>query len=150
MGIPYEIKALTAVVTVVGGAIALLFGIGNKVLNTNEYLSKDFHSVERPTGFIGSTELTVSYSEYGSRETVEQTIFSGKIDATDSDLDGKVDSLEIRKGSSTKELSRDKHYTLYKADFDAADKLLAQTKVRFQKYFPEMKMPAERVEVEKR
>ena len=121
-----------------------LFAIGvNNFVSNREYINGAYHSVTRADGYKGCTELIMYHNgDYKEDRVIQHKCIGPSKYIYDGGLDGQNDGLVDRiyiPGSAftsfTGELTREHDYVRFKKEFDDADKLLADTKKRFEKYF---------------
>jgi len=134
------------IIVIVGGILGALYlsqlGFNNFFHNT-EHVEGTYHSVTRPDGAFGHTELRRSHNGNYRNDEVYQFRFLGPSRVmTDGGIygenDGLVDRIHImgpRFGGITGVLTREENYEIFKEEFDRADRVLAETKERFKEYF---------------
>ncbi len=122
---------------VVGGLASLyLFPLGcNKLVNDNEFMSDHYCMVSKIDGAFGFTQLTKS--DIIDKDEIFQYRFFGptKVMADGGiwgEKDGLVDRIHI---ISERIIKREKDYERFREEFDNADKILLETKIRFAEYF---------------
>jgi hypothetical protein len=127
---------------IIGFSYVSMLGL-NAWAHTRNYVDGNFHTAEKPDGAFDCTEYTEYHDGDYQNDKVFQFKFFGPTRVlTDGSMygvhDGKVDNIHIINHwpfgiSGT--LKREENYDQYKAEFDAADKLLAETQKRFEKEF---------------
>jgi hypothetical protein len=123
-------KSIIRIVFGVALGIGYCYGINscvNKFLNDREVIGENYYSISRGDGFFGYTQLIRGnlYEEVHKSGLLESETI------TDNGKDGIVDEITIYNIGLIREVTREKSYEQYKKEFDEADKILADTKKRF-------------------
>ena len=137
-----KIKIIITVVGILGAFYLSQLGFNNLFYN-REHVDGTYHSVTRPDSAFGHTELSRYHNGNYRNDEVYQFRFLGPSRVmTDGGMygenDGLVDRIHImgsRFGGVTGVLTREENYDIFKDEFDRADRVLAETKERFAKYF---------------
>lgn len=131
----------------VGGVLGIFLApqiLLNELVYNAEYVSENYHSISKPDGlFMNHTDFRKFQSgNYMSDEVYQSRFLTPSRVITDGGMwgeyDGLVDRIYIRGpriGGVTGVLTRKTNYEKHKDEFDNADKILIETKKRFEKYF---------------
>ena len=125
-------------------AIPLLYagGLGlSNFLNNKEYIDGEAYRISRAEGLFGRITYRVTRDKT-IKEVLKDNYFSGDgvVRIVDGGLSGKFDGLADRihifgnRFGINGILTRERDYNIFKDEFDRADRLLAKTEERFEKY----------------
>jgi len=120
-----------------------IMNLGSNILqwHNKEHIDGNYHSVSKSDGAFGHTRYVRYYNGDYKMDEVWQSRFLRtsrfiRDGGLEGENDGLVDEIHIMGiGAKTKALlHRDKDYDANREEFDKADRLLAETKERFEEY----------------